>query len=150
VSIDSLNTELEQLERDVKAMSKDLASDTADRANTMREEAVAAEFIATEEAIENASSLLATLSDLRDVHAEQIRLFVRDQRETLTVASRARSPFDLLQLGLEHWERRATHVASGLTRTVEIVARESRTLSNSVVELWLPFAKLVRGDWARR
>jgi hypothetical protein len=149
VSIESLNDDLAQLERDVRALSQDtgrLVGSVTDRARTVEEEIVAAEFIATEETIETVSGWLAALSDIGTIQSEQLKIFFADHRQTL----QSRSPIDLLRLGYEHWNRRATHIAEGLGKTVGVLTKEGRHMTRSAVEMWKPLIELVRGDWARR
>jgi hypothetical protein len=152
VSIESVNEELAALERDVRALVEDAGAPEriADRARTVREEVVAAEFIAAEETLENVSGLMAALSEIGAIQNEQLRTFLRDHGATLQALVCARSPSDLARLGFEHWNRRTTHIADGLTRTVGVVAQESRHATTSIAEMWKPFIELVRGDWARR
>lgn len=157
MSIESLNADLAALERDVRALVKDAgASQTvatqtvAERVKTVADEAVAAEFIATEEAIENVSGILATLSRIGEIQTEQLRTLLADHRATFQALLQIKSPFDLARLGFDHWNRRATHIADGLTRTVEAVSRETSHATHSVAEMWKPFVDLVRGDWLRR
>ncbi len=149
MSIESLNEDLAALERDVRALVKDAAK-PAGAARTIQEEAVAAEFIATEETIENVSGFLATLSKIGEIQNEQIRTLFADHRDTLKALLQVRSPFDLARLSFEHWNRRATHIADGLTRTVDVISQESGHATRSMAEMWKPFVELVRGDWARR
>ena len=154
MSIESLNEDLAALERDVRALVKDAAKPAQDGVNdkmrTVEEEAVAAEFIATEEAIENVSGFLATLSKIGEIQQEQFRTFFADHRDTLKALAQVRSPFGFARLGFEHWNRRATHIADGLTRTVGVISQESGHATRSIAEMWKPFIELVRGDWARR
>ncbi len=152
MSIESLNADLAALERDVRALAKDTTSadGVAATARKVEEEIVAAEFIAAEETIENVSGLLAALSEIGAIQSEQFRIFLTDHRETLKALAQSRAPVDLARLGFEHWNRRATHIADGLTRTVDVLAKEGRHATTSVVEMWKPFVELVRGDWARR
>ncbi|HTK98106.1 MAG TPA: DUF948 domain-containing protein [Pseudomonadales bacterium] len=153
MSIQSLNEDLAALERDVRALVKETnkpADDVNRKVRTVEEEVVAAEFIATEETIENVSGVLAALSQIGEIHNEQIRSFFTDHRDTLKALMEARSPLDLARLGFEHWNRRATHIADGLTRTVQVISSESRRATGSISEMWKPFVELVRGDWAVR
>jgi hypothetical protein len=152
VSIESLNADLAELERDVRALVKDAGATqtVAEKVKTVADEAVAAEFIATEEAIENVSGILATVSEIGEIQTEQLRTLLADHRATYDALLQIKSPFDFARLGFDHWNRRATHIADGLTRTVEVVFRESRHATHSVAEMWKPFVDLVRGDWRRR
>ena len=157
MSIESLNEDLAQLERDVRALSKDsmhtiddAAEEVADKARVIREEVVAAEFVATESAIENVSGLLAALSEIGAIQNEQLKMFFTDHRDTLKALVQTRSPMDAMRIGFEHWNRRATHVAEGLSKTVGVLARETRHATSSAGEMWKPVIQLVRGDWSRR
>jgi hypothetical protein len=154
VSIESLNEDLAALERDVRALVQDAAKPADggidDTVRKVEEEAVAAEFIATEEAIENVSGFLATLSKIGEIQNEQFRTFFADQRDTLKALVQVRSPFDFARLGFDHWNRRATHIADGLTRTIGVISQETGHATRSIAEMWKPFIELVRGDWARR
>jgi hypothetical protein len=153
VSIESLNEDLAALERDVRALVKEGAKPVEGVNGTVRtveEEVVAAEFIATEETIENVSGLLAALSQIGEIQNEQLRTFFTDHRDTAKALLQVRSPLDVARLGFEHWNRRATHIADGLTRTVEVLSQESRRATGSIAEMWKPFVELVRGDWAVR
>jgi hypothetical protein len=152
VSIESVNEDLARLQRDVRALSSDagrLLGDVADQSRTIREEAIAAEFIATEETMENVGSVLDALSQLRDIQRQQVRVFFTDQRDTLKAITQVRAPIDLLRVGFDHWSRRVTHVADGLGQTVGVLANEGRSMTSSLVEMWNPFIKLIRRDWAR-
>ena len=153
MSIQSLNEDLAKLERDVQAVFKDtdrLVDDVKERVRTVEEEVVAAEFIATEETIEGISGILETLSEIRSIQNEQVRIFFADHRDTLKGITQLRSPADVLRLGYEHWNRRATHIAEGFTKTAEVIAKEGNVLATSMQEMWKPFVELIRGDWARR
>jgi hypothetical protein len=153
VSIESVNDDLARLERDVRNLSQDagrLVDDVADQGRTIREEAIAAEFIATEETIESVGSILSALSELQDIHRKQLRVFFEDQRDTLKAITESRSPADLLRVGLDHWGRRASHVGEGIGATVNVLVHESSSLTNTLVEMWTPFVQLVRRDWAQR
>jgi len=153
VSMQSLNEDLAKLERDVQAVFKDtdrLVGDVKERARTVEEELVAAEFIATEETIEGISGILETLSEIGAIQNEQVKIFFADYRDTLKAITQLRSPADVLRLGFEHWNRRATHVTEGFTKTVDVIAKEGNVLSTSMKEMWKPFVDMIRGDWARR
>lgn len=153
MSMQSLNEDLAKLERDVQAVFKDtdrLVGDVKERARTVEEELVAAEFIATEETIEGISGILETLSEIGAIQNEQVKIFFADHRDTLKALTQLRSPADVLRLGFEHWNRRATHVTEGFTKTVDVIAREGNVLSTSMKEMWKPFVDMIRGDWARR
>ena len=156
MSIESLNEDLAQLERDVRALSKDsmhtiddAAQEVAGKARAIQEEVVAAEFVANESAIENVNGLLAALSDIGAIQSEQLKMFFTDHRDTLKALVQTRSPMDAMRIGFEHWNRRATHVAEGLTKTVGVLARETRHATSSAGEMWKPVIQLVRGDWSR-
>ena len=153
MSMQSLNEDLAKLERDVQAVFKDtdrLVGDVKERARTVEEELVAAEFIATEETIEGISGILETLSEIGAIQNEQVKIFFADYRDTLKAITQLRSPADVLRLGFEHWNRRATHVTEGFTKTVDVIAKEGNVLSTSMKEMWKPFVEMIRGDWARR
>lgn len=98
MSIESLNADLAALERDVRALVKDagatqtVATQTvAEKVKTVADEAVAAEFIATEEAIENVSGLLATLSKIGEIQTEQLRTLLADHRATFEALLKIKS-----------------------------------------------------------
>ena len=153
MSIESLQEDLAKLERDVQAVFSDtdrLVGDVKERAKTVEEEIVAAEYIATEETIEGVSGILETLSEIGAIQSEQFKTFFADHRATLEAMTQLRSPVDVLQLGFEHWNRRVSHIAEGITRTAEVIAKERSVLSTSMAEMWKPFVELIRGDWARR
>ena len=99
---------------------------TSTTQSSAEEEAVAAEFIATEETIENVSGFLAALSKIGEIQNEQFRTFFADHRDTLkalpqvTIAVRSsRDSASSTGIG------RATHIADGLTRTVGVISQES-------------------------
>ena len=152
VSIHSVNDDLARLERDVQSLSRDasrLLDNVADESKTLREEAVAAEFIATEETMENVGSMLGALSDLHEIQRRQLRWLLDDSRASFSALTQARSPADLFRVGLDHWARRAGHIGEGVGQAVTVVANESRTLTNTLVEMWSPFVALLRRDWGR-
>jgi hypothetical protein len=157
VSIESLNEDLAQRERDVRALSEDSAQlvddsveNAANAARVIQEDVVAAEFVATESAIENVNGLLSALTEIGSIQNAQLKAFFADHRDTFTALLKSRSPGDLLQLGFEHWNRRATHIAEGLTQTIGVLASETRHMATSAGEMWKPVVELVRGDWTRR
>jgi hypothetical protein len=121
MSMESVREDLARLERDVQALSHDagrLWGDVRHQTRTLRDEALAAEYVATEETMENVGSVLDALARLRDIQRESWQDFFADHRETLSALTQVRSPVDLLRVGLEHWSRRATHLADGVNRTV--------------------------------
>lgn len=153
MSIESVNEDLAKLEQDVRRLTTDsehLAEDVADQARVLGQEALAAEFIATEEAVENMGSMLEMMSLLGDIQRDQFRQFFEDGKTTLQGLSEVRGPGDLMNLSLDHCKRRAEHVSDGLTKVVEVVADEGRFLSNTMTEMWKPFGQMVRGDWSSR
>ena len=150
MSIESLNEDLAKLEADVRHLSEDsrkLAKNVGERAKLIGEEAVAAQFIATEEAIDNAGGILETLASLRDIHREQLECFVEDQRESITALTKVRSPFALIELGIDHWQRRSRHVARGLNQAIDVLTSESRHMTSTASQMWQPFLRLLRNDW---
>ena len=152
LSIESVNEDLAKLEQDVRRLTADsehLVEDVADQARVLRDEALAAEFIATEEAVENMGSILEMMSVLSDIQRDQFRQFFEDGKTTLEGLREVRGPGDLMNLSLDHWKRRAEHISDGLTKVIEVLADESRFLSNTMTEMWQPFGKMVRGDWGR-
>ena len=150
MSIDSLNQDLAQLEEDVRKLARDSERITVDigkRAQTAREDVVAAEFIATEETLESAGSMLETLATLRDIQQESLRMLIDDHRQSWQALADVRSPLDLVQLGFEHWRRRSSHIALELNQVVDLIATSSRQMTASMVQVWKPFLDLVRRDW---
>jgi dsDNA-binding SOS-regulon protein len=148
-----MNEDLARLKRDVRSLSQNagrVLDDVVEQSRTVREETMAAEFIAAEETMENVGTALDALATLRDIQREQLRIFFADQRETFGAFAQLRSPVDLARLGFEHWSRRATHVADGLNQTVSVFVNESRALTNTLVGVWTPFLQLLRRDWNQR
>ena len=150
MSIDSLNQDLARLEEDVRKLARDsqrISVDLGKQARTVREEVVAAEFIATEETLENTGSVLEALATLRDIQQESLRVLIDDHRQSWQALADVRSPFDLLQVGFEHWKRRASHVALELNQVVDVFTSSGRQMAASMVQVWKPFVGLVRRDW---
>jgi phasin protein len=151
VSIDSLNQDLARLEEDVRKLARDSQRITVDigqqAAQTAREEIVAAEFIATEETLENTGNVLETLATLRDIQQESLRTLIDDHRQSWQALADVRSPLDLVQLGFEHWRRRSSHIALELNQVVDLIATSSRQMTASMFQVWRPFVDLVRRDW---
>jgi uncharacterized protein YegL len=150
VSIDSLREELAQLEHEVQAAFAETGPGVKERAKTVATEIVAAEYIATKETMSGVGGIMETLSEIQAIQNEQFKNFFTDHRATLKALTQVRSPVDLAQLGFEHWSRRAGHVAEGITRTVDLIAKERKEMSESMAGMWKPFVQLVRGDWTRR
>ena len=151
MSIDSVREDLTQLEHDVQAAFGGASHPSVEeRAKTIESELVAAQYIATEETISGVGGIFETLSEIRAIQNEQVKTFFADHRATLKALTQVRTPVDLAQLGFEHWTRRAGHVAEGITRTVDAIAKERNELSTSMAEMWKPFVELIRGDWTRR
>jgi hypothetical protein len=151
VTIESLNEDLARLEADVRRLTEDsqrLGTDLEQQARTVREEIVAAEFIATEEAIENAGSLLELLSRLGDIHRDQLKTLWEDHQQSWSALREVRSPTALVEVGFDHWKRRASHVAAGLNQVVDAVVGEGRHVTGAMLEMWSPFLKLLQRDWA--
>ena len=150
MSIDSLNQDLARLEEDVRKLARDsqrITVDLGQQAKTAREEVVAAEFIATEGAIENTGNVLETLAALRDLQQESLRVLIDDHRQSWQALADVRSPLDLVQVGFEHWKRRASHVALELNQVVDLIASSGRQMAASMVQVWKPFVGLLRRDW---
>jgi hypothetical protein len=147
-SIREIREELAQLERDVKAFSS--ASSVTERAKTVSNEIVAAQYIATKETISGVGAVFDTLSEIQTIQNDQLGFFFADHRDTLAAMTRLRSPMDFVQLGFDHWNRRAGHVADGITRTIEVIVKERGEFSASIAGMWQPLVELVRGDWTRR
>jgi len=116
---------------------------------TAMEDTVAASFVATEATIDEAGGWFVTLSELGAIHTDQTKALLKDTLDTFKALRNAHSATEVLHVTFDHWNRRATHLAEGLTRTVELIARESRHASTSVGEMWRPVIDLVRAD-ARR
>jgi cell division septum initiation protein DivIVA len=161
-TIESLNADLAELEREVRALSmaqqrpaatgpaaEHAPPSVADAARTAVEDTVAASFVATEEMIDSAGGWFVALSELGAIHNDQAKALLKDALDTLRALRNAHSAADVLRTAFDHWNRRATHVAEGLTRTIEVVARESRHASASVAEMWQPMVDLVRADTRR-
>jgi len=182
-TIESLNADLAELEREVRALSMaqqrhpaapSVAAESApttvaatneagagsaeaapestaaSAARTAVEDTVAASFVATEEMIDSAGGWFVTLSELGAIHNEQAKALLKDTLDTMRALRNSHSAADVLQTAFDHWNRRATHIAEGMTRTIEVVARESRHASSAVTEMWRPVADLVRADAHRR
>ena len=164
-TIESLNADLAELEREVRALSnaqqcpadaaaapaaEDEPQTISDAARVAVEDTVAASFVATEEMIDSAGGWFVTLSELGAIHNDQAKALLKDTLDTMRALRNAHSPGDVLHTAFDHWNRRATHVAEGMTRTIEVVARESRHASTSVAEMWRPVVDLVRADAHRR
>ncbi|NJN51042.1 MAG: hypothetical protein HC809_03945 [Gammaproteobacteria bacterium] len=152
VSIETVNQDLARLEADVRHLADDsrrLIKDVGKQARLVQDEAVAAQFIATEETIGNAGSILEAMASLRDIQKEQLRQFFEDQRESFNALKGIRSPIGLLEVGLDHWQRRARHVAAGLNQAVDVVSKESRHRTAAMAQMWQPFLRLVQNDWRK-
>jgi len=161
-TIESLNADLAELEREVKALSMTqqppAAAPAADgkpqaissAARVAVEDTVAASFVATEEMIDSAGGWFVTLSELGAIHNDQAKALLKDTLDTVRALRNAHSPADVLRTAFDHWNRRAAHVAEGMTRTLEVLARESRHATASVGEMWRPVVDLVRADAHRR
>ena len=152
MSFESMNADLVRLEQDMRELSKDadrLLDDVAGQGRTLKDEALAAEFLANEETIENVGSILDALAKLGDIQRQQLRDLFADHRATIEALTQMRTPFDLLNIGFEHWARRASHAAEGIGQTVDVLANEARALANTLVEMWGPFMELLRQDWRK-
>jgi hypothetical protein len=148
MSIDSIREELAQLERDVEALGA--ASAVKERAKAVGTEMVAAQYIATKGTMSGVGAIFDTLSEIQAIQGDQLKVLFTDHRDTLTAMTQLRSPMDLVALGFDHWNRRAGHVADGITRTLEVIVKERGEYSSSIAGLWKPLVELVRGDWTRR
>ncbi len=116
MSIESLNEDLAQLERDVRALTQDAAQSKIEPA-------------ASESTHEHANGWLAALSEIGAIQREQFNALLVDHRESLRALTRARSPIDLIALGYGHWSRRTSHIIDGITRTLDVVTRQGRSNS---------------------
>jgi hypothetical protein len=160
VTIESLNAALADLEREVHALSMaqqapqeqpaDASeSSVAHAVRTATEDTVAASFVATEATIDRAGGWFVTLSELGAIQRDQAKALLKDSLDTLKALRNAHSPADVLQVTFDHWQRRTAHIAEGLNRATDVIARESRHATASVGEMWRPVVDLVRSD-ARR
>lgn len=150
MSIESLNTDLDRLEHDLRELSNDtgrLLGDAAGQGRMLKEEVLAAEFLANEETMENVGGMLDALVTLADIQRQQLRDLLADHRTTAQALLQIRTPLDLLSVGFEHWGRRATHALDGLGQTVNVLGNEARSMAETLVEVWSPFIELMRRDW---
>jgi hypothetical protein len=150
VTIDSLNEDLARLEADVRKLTHDsqrLGRDLEQQARTVGEEIVAAEFIATEETLENAGSFFEMLAQLGDIQRKQMRVLWEDHKQSWSALRDVRSPLGLVEVGFDHWKRRASHVATGLNQVVDVVVGERRHATQALAQMWQPFLKLLQRDW---
>ena len=151
VSINSLREDLARLENDVQtAFNNPDQPSLQERAKAVGAGIVAAQYVATKETMSSVGGMFEALSEIGAIQNEQFRIFFTDHRDTLKALIQVRSPVDLLQLGFEHWNRRASHVAEAITRTVDVISKERNELSTSMTEIWKPIVGLVRSDWTRR
>lgn len=151
MTTDSVSSDLKQLEDDVRRLSAESAPATrsmADRAKLVEQEVVVGEYIAAEEALENLGSLFGMASELNGIQRRQFKQFAGDHRDTLKRLGEARTPGELVELGLDHYRRRSQHVIEGFNEAIDVITSEGRFLSNTLVEMWQPFFELVRRDWA--
>jgi polyhydroxyalkanoate synthesis regulator phasin len=176
VTIESLNAELADLEREVRALSnaqpqstaapppqassprqsasgerpsantEDPASRVEHAAQIAAEDTAAASFVATQATIDRTGGWFVTLSELGGIHNDQTKAFLKDAFDTLKALRNAHSAADVLQVTFDHLQRRAAHIADGLNRATDVIVRESRHASESVGELWRPVIDLVRTD----
>lgn len=144
VSIESLRQQLANLEREVQVLSS--ASGRA----RLRDEALAAGYVATEETIENVGTALAATERLQQIQQRYWQALFQDHRATFDAVTAMQSPLDLTRIGFEHWQRRVTHTADALGETANVLGDELRSLSNTFVDVWAPFAALIRRDWSQR
>lgn len=153
VTTDSVSRDLKQLEDDVRRLSARSVPGprtVADRAKLVEQEAVAGEYLAAEEAMENLGSLFGMFSELNGIQLRQFKQLAGDHRDTLKRLIRARSPGELADLGFDHFRRRSQHLVEGFNEAVDVIAGEGKTLGNTLVEMWQPFVELVRRDRAPR
>ena len=135
---------MSNLEREVQALSRDLGS------TRLRDEALAAEYVATEEAIENVGTTLDAMERLQRIQRRCWEALFQDHRATLEALTEMRSPRELGGIGFEHWQRRVTHTSEAVGQTVNVLADEVRSLSSTFAEVWSPFVALLRRDWSQR
>jgi hypothetical protein len=137
-----IEEELAKLEREVRALSKDASA----KANTIRDEAVAAEYIATEETLENVGTVMDAFMRLNEIQRKFWETFFADQRQTFEAITGSRSPGDFLRASIDHCSRRAEHDADAFRQTFNVLTSGARSVGNTFNELWKPFGELVRRD----
>lgn len=151
MSLNELERDLSQLEADAEKLRRDsgqMVGDLERQARAVEEDTIAAEFIATEEALEGFGSLLDSLQQLSDIRKQQFEFFIEDGRATLSGLRNAGSNDDYIHLVFEHFLRRADHLGNGIKDCVDVMTNEANNLTDSMFSLWKPFFSFLKKDWS--
>jgi hypothetical protein len=127
-------------------MSSVCVEDVKEQTRTLRDEAMAAEYVATEETLENVGTALDALERLEKIRRKYWEVFLSDQLTTFEALTKTRSLADFTRVGFEHWNRRISHGVDAYGETVGVLSDEAHSFVTTFFEMWRPFIEMVRRD----
>lgn len=128
------------------AVTDDVQPDLPEHLRRSGDEIIAAEFLATEGALEWCVAVVEDAQDWAVLGLKQWRHLASDQLLTLQAVMQARSLEDVADLPRQHWQRRLTHLGEGMEAARELARRSLLRGLTPLREVWLPFAGMVCRD----
>lgn len=114
--------------------------------NTIRDEVVGAELMATRGLAGSLGLLFETLGELDAVRREQLEYWLQDYRRLGGALLRGEAVFNPVGLTFEHCYRRSEHIADGISRAATAITGETERAEELLFALWKPFFRILRQD----
>jgi hypothetical protein len=115
-----------------------------------RDEAVAAEILATRDLVAHLGILWETVERLDDLARRQAGYFAQDYLSALSGWLDCSPDNNRAAVLGTCLDRRMTHLAEALDEGVEVMSTQSDKVWDSLSRLWSPFFSVVRQDWAQQ
>lgn len=126
-----------------------LTSEAEALAESLEQEAVGAELLASRDVLAGVGILWETAEQLSDLYVNQTRHLVSDHLTTWQALADRRREEGWQDVVGRHVERRVRHLAEGMEQGVNVLGRQSLHACDAVKRLWGPFFAVVRRDWSR-
>ncbi len=151
MTIEDLKGDLTRLQDDaarVASDSQNLIKDFGKQMETVEDEIVAAEILATNNTVEGIGIVFESVILLRDVGTQQIMFLIDDGRETLEKLQTAETSEERIVTLFNHLGRCVNHVSSGFESVCRMVGNELDEISGTVDNSWSFFSRLLSADWS--
>jgi len=152
VTIEELKGDLNRLQDDAVQVARDsqsLMRNFGKQRETVEDEFVAAELLATNNTIEGVGLLFDSAIRLGEIGRQQFKYCIDDGRKTFKNLRSANTGDEYVDALSLHMGRRVDHLAMGLESTWRMVGDEWNEISSSVDTSWKMFSRMVNTDWSR-
>jgi hypothetical protein len=152
MTIEELKGDLGRLQGDAAQLGRDsrtLVKDFGKQVETVEDEIVAAEYLASTSTAESLGALIDSAIRFRNVGREQIKFCIDDGRETIEQLQVADSGGDYIDTLFGHVGRRFDHLTAGFESGWRIAENELDKIIDSADVSWNLFSDLVSSDWSQ-